>query len=301
MDQHTVGSRLHSAPAPFSASSSDVAGARFADALAANANIGSGRGTPDTSTGPASVGGVRRNSVDLPPGTNPNWHGFQATPQEFAKNSFLNTLTPYSSFTPLPSFTPGQVANGENAIVGYTIAPNRHDPTIGDLHVLGVPGSTPHISQGFAYFVPYTNGKTNGVSVPTRPTAGQPQTVLTGALSGCGFYASPDPNNPNNTIFSHSAEAMHGGSSDVRPGSVGVDYKQHYGHAGAASAFAFFDGRSQQWVIAGQNATLGYHGTQQVPVGAAGNPGSRSGVLIPVAFSAGDSSSMGGIAPGIPG
>jgi hypothetical protein len=275
-----------------------VAGPGFAEVLAANANTGS-RGGP--SGGPGTVGGPRRNSVDFPPGTNPNWHGFQAAPQDFARTSFLNTLTPYSSFTPLPSFTPGQVSNGENSIVGYTIAPNRHDPTTGDLHVLGVPGSTPQVSQGFAYFVPYTNGRTNGVSVPTHPTAGQPQTVLTGALSGCGFYASPDPNNPNNTIFSHSAEAMHGGSSDVPPGSVGVDYKQHYGHAGAASAFAFFDGRSQQWMIAGQNATLGYHGTQQVPVGAAGNPGSHSGVLIPVTFSAGASSGTASIVPGIPG
>jgi hypothetical protein len=297
MDQSAVGSRSHTPPVRFPESSGRAAGPGFAEVLAMSDEAESRNdGRSGAGSGRLSAGGYHGDNVNFLPGTSPDWHGFKADPYNFARNFLLNTLTPYSSFTPLPSFTPGQVSNGENAIVGYTISPNRNDPKTGDLHILGAPGSTPRISQGFAYFVPYTNGKTNGVSVPTHPTAGQPQIVLTGALSGCGFYASPDPDNPDNTIFSHSAEAMHGGSSDVPPGSVGVDYRQHYGHAGAASAFAFYDGHTQRWMIAGQNATLGHHGTQQVAVGGPGNPGGHSGVLIPVTFAGGTSGRSAGVA-----
>src|SRR5438876_3874692 len=188
-------------PADVPVRSGAAAPACFAQALGASSNS---RGT---TSGPGS------SSVGVPQGAGPNWNGFQLDPQTWAANHFLRTENAVSNFTPMPAYTPGQVAHGDDAIVGYTIAPSMDDPAhIGQLHVAGVPGSAPHLSQGFAYFVPYNPGQTNGVRVPAHPSGGQPTLVLTGSLTGCSFYAKPDPDILNHIVFSHRADAMHGGS-----------------------------------------------------------------------------------------
>jgi hypothetical protein len=151
-----------------------------------------------------------------------------------------------------------------------------------------MPVSAPHLSRGFAYFVPYDPGQTNGVSVPAHPSAAQPTFVFTGGLTGCSFYAKPDPDIPNRIIFSHRADAMHGGSSELPPGAIGVDYN-NYRNAGAASAFAYYDRPAGCWVIAQQNSTLrpvggAQMGAHQVPTDPFGNPGTPSGVRLPVDF-----------------
>jgi hypothetical protein len=236
-----------------------------------------------------SRGASSGSSVRFPQGASPNWNGFQHDPQNWAANHFLRTENAVSNFTPMPAYTPGQVAHGDHAIVGYTISPSMDDPDhIGQLHVAGVPGSAPHLSQGLAYFVPYNPGQTNGVSVPAHPSGGQPTLVLTGGLTGCSFYAKPDPDRPSHIIFSHRADAMHGGSSQVPPGAVGIDYS-NYGNAGSASAFAYYDQHAGRWMIAQQNSTLqpvggGQMGAHQVPTDPFGNPGSHSGMQLAVDF-----------------
>jgi len=236
-----------------------------------------------------SRGASSGSSVRFPQGASPNWNGFQHDPQNWAANHFLRTENAVSNFTPMPAYTPGQVAHGDHAIVGYTISPSMDDPDhIGQLHVAGVPGSAPHLSQGLAYFVPYNPGQTNGVSVPAHPSGGQPTLVLTGGLTGCSFYAKADPDRPSHIIFSHRADAMHGGSSQVPPGAVGIDYS-NYGNAGSASAFAYYDQHAGRWMIAQQNSTLqpvggGQMGAHQVPTDPFGNPGSHSGMQLAVDF-----------------
>jgi hypothetical protein len=265
-------------PGDIPARSGTAAAPSFAQALGATASRGGATRGPGGS------------SAGFPQGASPNWSGFQLDPQNWTGSHFLRTENAVSNFTPMPAYTPGQVAHGDHAIVGYTISPSIDDPGhIGQLHIAGVPGSAPHVSQGLAYFVPYNPGQTNGVSVPAHPSGGQPTFVLTGALTGCSFYARPDPNIPNRIIFSHRADEMHGGSSQVPPGAIGVDYNNNYGNAGAASAFAYFDQGGGRWMIAQQNSTVrpvggGQMGAHQVPTDAIGNPGGPSGVQLPVDF-----------------
>jgi hypothetical protein len=277
MQANHAASSNRPAPADIPVRSGAAAAPSFAQLLGATAN---NRGT---------TSGAGTSSVRFPQGTSPNWGGFQLDPRNWAENHFLRTENAVSNFTPMPAYTPGEVAHGDHAIVGYTISPSMDDPHhIGQLHVAGVPGSVPHLSQGFAYFVPYNPGHTNGVSVPAHPSGGQPTLVLTGGLTGCSFYAKPDPDIPNHMIFSHGADAMHGGSSEVPPGAIGVDYNS-YRNAGAASAFAHYDHGAGRWVIVQQNSALrpvgaGQMGAHQVPTDSFGNPGSRSGVQLPVDF-----------------
>jgi hypothetical protein len=83
--------------------------------------LGAAPNSRGTACGPGS-------SVRFPQGASPNWGGFQLDPQNWTANHFLRTENAVSNFTPMPACTPGQVAHGDHAIVGYTISPSMDDP-----------------------------------------------------------------------------------------------------------------------------------------------------------------------------
>jgi hypothetical protein len=84
------------------------------------ASAGGAPNSRGTASGPGS-------SVRFPRGASPNRGGFQRGPQNRTANHFLRTENAVSNFTPMPAYTPGQVAHGDHAIVGYTISPSMDD------------------------------------------------------------------------------------------------------------------------------------------------------------------------------
>ena len=80
------------------------------------------RSSRGTASGPGS------SSVRFPQGASPSRGGFQLDPQNWTANHFLRTENVVSNFTPMPADTPGQVAHGDHAIVGYAISPSMDDP-----------------------------------------------------------------------------------------------------------------------------------------------------------------------------
>jgi hypothetical protein len=70
----------------------------------------------------------RGSSVRFPQGASPNRGGFQLGPRSWTANHFLRTENAVSNFTAMPAYTPGQVAHGDHAIVGYTISPSMDNP-----------------------------------------------------------------------------------------------------------------------------------------------------------------------------
>jgi hypothetical protein len=248
-----------------------------------------------SATASAGAGSSRALRGGYPPGTSPNWGGFQSDPVKFLGSHLLRTDNAFVLNSVLPASTPGGVSPGDHSIVAYTISPSEDNPhKVGQLHVFGVPGSRPAVpvSQSFAYLAPFNGGTTSGVSVPAHPTGAQPTVVLTAGLGGCGFYAKPDEDHPNNVAFYHKADAMGvGGNSNVPEGGIGIDwehnYGRNYGDNGTASAFAFYDQKAGNWMIAHQNSyPFGSpgEGLLQLPVGATGVPGSHSGSLQSVDF-----------------
>jgi hypothetical protein len=174
MHANHAASRNQPPPVDIPVRSGTAAAPTFAQAPGATA---SSRGT---TSGPGS------GSSQVSAGSQSELGRISVRPAELDRKSFPSNRECRFEFHFEPAYTPGQVAHGDHAIVGYTISPSMDDPHhIGQLHVAGVPGSAPHVSQGFGYFVPYNPGQINGVSVPAHPGGGQPTFVFTGGLTGC--------------------------------------------------------------------------------------------------------------------
>ena len=165
-----------------------------------------------------------------------NANAFNSDPAAFSGSHIINTLTPtppVGAGATLPQYRPGEVADGATSIVRYNL-PNAEGP--GNPVRLNVTGSATSVQAGAgqtAYWVPYNPGRTNGVSVPAHPnpTLGQPTTVLTSALTGCSFHATPDPEKPDNIVFSHASQALYGpGNSAIPHGGVGASYAPPQGY-----------------------------------------------------------------------
>ena len=210
------------------------------------------------------------------PGTGASGSPTQSFGQRPADYLADNTLTygpgrPTSSNQQLPQAQPGTVVPGNQNIINYNIdqtAPGRAQITA----FSAASGGRAAGSQGnSAYYLPYsTGGKTNSISVPSHPTANDPQMVLTPALSGCAFYGKPGE--PGQTVFSHQSTALAAPNGNkpapppacVPEGAGGIDDSRYGSQAGNspdgslenpfknAFSVASYNSGSRQWSIASQ-------------------------------------------------
>lgn len=194
------------------------------DGATAGGKIGERAGADTAARAPKGTGTDR--AVPSGPSTPPaaNAAAFASNPVQFSEQHFINTANPVKPGTAMPPHPSGTTQNGANSVVNYELQGTGGPGNAMNLNITGRPG---HGGTGeSAYYVPFSNGQTNGVSVPAHPAPGQPTTVLTGGLTGCSFHAKPDPQNPNNFVFSHASQTSNGqGSVDIPQGGVGVSYR----------------------------------------------------------------------------